>query len=102
MSAPVEFGSLEPPALAALVFDLAAQLHIERTARLALQSALLANGVVTQAQIERIAGDASFRRQSGEAADLAVRRLLRTLSESSDERSPLRAEAPESRAGESP
>lgn len=101
MNAPVEFGSLEPSTLAALVFELAAQLHVERTARLALQSALLANGLLTDREIESSAEDARFRQQASEAADQAVRRLLRTLLESTDERAPLRGESPKPSPGES-
>ena len=100
MNTPVEFGGLESSALAALVFELAAQLHVERTARLALQSVLLAKGLVTDREIEIIAEDIHFKHRASGTADRAVRRLLRTLLESSDERAPLRAESPRYSAGE--
>ena len=100
MNAPVEFGHLDTSVLTALVFELAAQLHVERTARLALQSALLAQGLLTDQQIESIGADARFKQRTSEAADQAVRRLLRTLLESCDERAPLRSELPKCPPGE--
>ena len=100
MNTPIEFGHLDTSTLTALIFELAAQLHVERTARLALQSALLAQGLLTDREIESIGEDSHFKRHTSEAADKAVRRLLRTLLESSDERAPLRAESPECSPGE--
>ena len=99
MNTPVEFGHLDTSALTALLFELAAQLHVERTARLALQSALLAHGMLTEQQIESIGADARFKQRTSEAADQAVRRLFRTLAESCDERAPLRAESPKCSPG---
>ena len=101
MNTAVEFGHLDASILAALIFELAAQLHVERTARLALQSALLAQGLLTDREIESIGEDARFKRRTSEAADRAVRRLLRTLLESRDERVPLRAESPKCSPGDS-
>ena len=100
MSTPIEFGHLDTSTVTALIFELAAQLHVERTARLALQSALLAQGLLTDREIESIGEDSRFKRHMSDAADKAVRRLLRTVLESSDERAPLRAEAPKSSPGE--
>lgn len=100
MSAPVEFGGLDNSKLAALVFELASQLHIERARRLALEAALVARGTLSEAQIEAAGSEAAFRRRAAEAADLAVRRLLRVLSESPDDRAPLRGEAPDADRGE--
>jgi hypothetical protein len=79
---------------------LASQLHIERARRLALQAALASSGIVTGAMIEAAAEDASLREQTAAAADLSIRKLLRVLSESPDERVPLRAEAPRPANGE--
>ena len=101
MNTPDEFGHLDTSTLTALIFELAGQLHVERTARLALQGALLAQGLLTDREIEDIGEDASFKRRTSEAADHAVRRLLRTLLESCDERVPLRAESPKCSPGES-
>lgn len=92
MNTPVEFGEIGTSALAALVFEIASQLHAERSARLALQAAMLEKGLVSERDIERMGEDAQFRRHTCEAADDAVRRLIRTLSESSDERAPLRTD----------
>jgi hypothetical protein len=100
MSTSASLGELDNSKLGALIFELASQLHLERTRRLALEAALVQRGVVTAADIEAIGESAAFRHESGEAADLAVRKLLRVLSESADERVPLRAEA--SPQGETP
>jgi SOS response regulatory protein OraA/RecX len=100
VSADPEFGELDNATLAALVFELASQLHVERTRRLALEAALASAGIVTAANIEAAGEDASFRDQAAKAADLAIRKLLRVLSESPDERVPLRAEAPRIANGE--
>jgi hypothetical protein len=94
VSARPEFGELDNATLAALLFELASQLHIERTRRLALEAALASSGIVTPAKIEAAAQDASFREEAATAADLSIRKLMRVLSESPDERVPLRAEAP--------
>jgi hypothetical protein len=94
VSAHPEFGALDNATLAALVFELASQLHIERTRRLALEAALASAGLVTPAKIEAAAEDDAFREEAGRAADGSICKLLRVLSESPDERVPLRAEAP--------
>ena len=93
MSAHPEFGELNNATLAALVFELASQLHIERTHRLALQAALASSGIVTPSTIEAAGEDAAFREEVGKAADQSIRKLLRVLSESPDARVPLRTEA---------
>ena len=94
MSIPSGFGELDNARLAALLFEVASQLHLERAHRLALEAALVSRGLVTPADIEAAAENEAFRQKSSEAADLAVRKLLRVLSESPDERAPLRAEVP--------
>lgn len=101
MNTPIEFGHLDTSALTALLFELAAELHVERTARLALQSALIAQGLLSNQQLESIGADVHFKRRASEAADHAVRRLLRTLLESCDERAPLRTESPKCSPGDS-
>ncbi len=82
------FGTPDPSRLAALVFELASQLHVERAHRIALEQALLTAGVITpevlrQAEIE--ARDAT-----SQALDRSVRALMRVMSESDDPRMPLR------------
>jgi hypothetical protein len=94
MTSPVEFGELSSSKLAALVFEIASQLHVERARRLALEAALSALGLLCEADFEKVANDPAYCRRSAEAADAAVRRLLRVLSESPDEKAPLRGEAP--------
>lgn len=93
MSAPVEFGSIDNSRLAALVFELASQLHVERARRVALESTLSRLGILDATQIEAAAVDPSYRQQTTHLADEAIRRLLEALSESGDERKPLRARA---------
>lgn len=94
MNAFPEFGELDCVAVAALVLELAAQLHVERTRRLALEAALSERDVLAPAQIEAAGERPAVREATARAADEAVRRLLRILAESSNERTPLRAEAP--------
>jgi hypothetical protein len=93
VSAHPEFGELNNATLAALLFELASQLHIERTQRLALQAALTSKGIITSVAIEAVDADAAFREELGNAADQSVSKLLRVLSESPDERVPLRSQA---------
>ncbi|MBW4051215.1 MAG: hypothetical protein HIU85_07090 [Proteobacteria bacterium] len=100
MTPPVEFGELSSSKLAALVFEIASQLHVERARRLALEAALRAQGLLSEADLEKVANDPAYCRRSGEAADDAVRRLLRVLSESPDEKAPLRGEAPAPERGD--
>ena len=94
MNTPAEFGKLDCATVAALVFELAAQLHVERSSRLALEAALLQRRVLEPGQIAAAGETAELRAAAARAADESVRRLLRVLSESSDHRAPLRAEAP--------
>ncbi|MGH8137122.1 MAG: hypothetical protein ACREVV_02840 [Steroidobacteraceae bacterium] len=100
MSAHPEFGEIGNATLAALIFELASQLQIERTRRLALEAALANSGIVMPAKIETVSEEAWFREEATKAADLSIRKLLRMLSESPDERVPLRTEAPGTTHGE--
>lgn len=100
MSAPVELGGIDPSRLAALVLELAAQLHVERTRRLALETTLARLGIVGTAQIGATASDPAYRQQTAQLADEAVRGLLRVLSESPDERQPLRGGSSNFKKGE--
>lgn len=95
MSGPVEFGGIDNARLAALVFELASQLHVERARRLALEATLSRLGVLEVSQIEAAASDLAYRQQTSQLADQAIRRLLEVLTESGDERKPLRARAQE-------
>jgi hypothetical protein len=100
MSIPTEFGQLDNSKLGSLVLELASQLHIERTRRLALEVALTQRGIVKPSDIDAASVSPIFRGEAEQAADLAIRKLLRVLSQSPDERVPLRAESPPDVAGE--
>ena len=94
MSALPELGTLSNDTLAELLFELASQLHVERTRRMALEAALQQRGLLQAADIEAAGADASAAQQACEAADHSIQALLAILSESSDLRAPLRSQAP--------
>jgi hypothetical protein len=94
MSALPELGTLSNDTLAGLLFELASQLHVERTRRMALEAALQQRGLLTEVDIETAGGQAPARQQACEAADRSIQALLALLSESSDLRAPLRGQAP--------
>ena len=100
MSDPAAFGTPSLSQLTGLVFELASQLHVERARRMALEAALQRRGVLAAADIEAAGDSADARAAATAAADQQVRRLLRVLCESTDERRPLRAEAPLTDSGE--
>ena len=89
-----EFGELDGAKLAGLIFELASQLHVERARRLALEAALASAGLVPPAAVVAAGESAACREAAGRAADASIRKLLRVLSESADERAPLRGESP--------
>ncbi len=77
--------------LAGLVFELAQQLHVERARRMALEAALMRAGLIDMDAI--VAAEAAGRGESAAAAEEAVARLMRVLTECGDAKAPLRAEA---------
>ena len=89
---------LDSNRLAALVFELASQLHAERSARMALEAALIRAGITTEIEINQ-AAEASLTRETV-AASLArsMLKLMRVLRESDDPRTPTRHEAEERKA----
>lgn len=87
-------GAADTDTVAALVMDLAAQLHIERQRRMALETALVRAGLIDRAAIEGLAEDAGFLAEARAALDTSVRRSLRIMTEAGDHTGPLRAEAP--------
>ena len=98
MSRPDEltfFDDAEDDTLAALVMDLAAQLHIERQRRLALEEALTRSGAIDPAAIAALVDDAAFQAKTARALDKSQARLIRIITEHGDRTGPLRAEAPE-------
>lgn len=80
--------------LAALIFELASQLHEERVRRQALEAVLKGAGVDVSG-IDALVDDTDFREQSRAAADASIRRLLAIIEESGGPEAPLRSEAPE-------
>jgi len=80
--------------LAALVFELSSQLHIERHKRMALEHALTAKGVLSESEIAALADDPTFLGAARGEADGSLRKLMRILAEDGDRQAPLRKEAP--------
>lgn len=93
MSDMVLLGSSVADRLAGLVFELASQLHVERTHRLALERALEQAGVLPEGAAEALADDPALAAASRAALDRSVERLMRVVAEGGDARAPLRAEA---------
>ncbi len=79
--------------LAALLLELAAQLHAERQRRMALEEVLVRHGALDRAELEALVSDAGFLHAAQSALDGNLRRLLRIMAEGGDPRGPLRAEA---------
>ena len=64
MSAHPEFGGLDNATLGALVLELASQLHVERTRRLALEAVLSKRGILTAPVNDAAGEDAAFREEA--------------------------------------
>jgi hypothetical protein len=79
--------------LAAVVFELAAQLHVERQRRMALETLLVAKGFAPAAELEALAEDPRFLVTTRAAADRSLRKIMRILTEDGDKRRPLRGES---------
>jgi hypothetical protein len=82
--------------LAGLVFELASQLHIERTGRIALETALERAGLLAPGAAQALADDPALLALAREGLDRSMRGLMRILTEAADPRAPLRGEAPPS------
>lgn len=76
--------------VAGLVFELAAQLHVERQRRMALEEALVRRGLVDPDEVAALAADDAFGGLVDDALTRAQRALLDVLLESDDARGPLR------------
>jgi hypothetical protein len=87
------FGSPSLEQLTGLVMELAAQLHVERARRIALQAALEAAGVLAQNASEEVAVSDDVKAKTRAALDEAMTGLVRVMTESPDVRAPLRAPA---------
>lgn len=79
--------------LAGLVFELAAQLHVERQHRMALETALVGNGLVLRSHLDELAGDEQFLGNVRTALQESQEQLLAILLEIDDARHPLRDRA---------
>ncbi len=84
---------VSPDRLAALVFELAAQLHVERTQRMALEAALVSAGVIEAGATEALTEDPALLAATREKLDASIRALLRIVTEAGDAKGPLRPEA---------
>lgn len=82
--------------LAGLVFELASQLQVERSQRVALELALERAGVLKPDAVAAVAGDVELNRRSRAELDQSMAKLLRVLTESADARGPLRGEVTKS------
>jgi hypothetical protein len=72
---------LETARLTALVFELAAQLHVERAQRIALELALEQAALLRTGATRDMVALPEFRVRSQAAADGAIRKLLRVATE---------------------
>lgn len=89
-----EFARVEPDArrLAGLVFELASQLHVERTHRLALELVLERSGVMSPQHPAGLSDDTELAQRASRELERSMARLMRVLTEQADERAPLRKE----------
>ncbi len=83
--------------LTGLVFELASQLHAEQSRRIALEAALEGAGALPPGDVERVADQPHVRARTLAALDRTMWRLTRVMTEDSDPRTPLRAQAPSTR-----
>lgn len=79
--------------VAAMVLELASQLHVERQRRMALEALLLRQGTLDPAALEAMASDEAFLGAARSELDGNLRRLLRIMTETGDPSGPLRSEA---------
>lgn len=84
--------SVKPDQLAALILELASQLHVERQRRIALETALQRSGLLPAGAINDLADDQEISELGRTALDHAMRRLLRIVTEAGDPRTPLRTD----------
>ena len=82
-------GGVSSDQLAALVFELASQLHVERTRRMALETVLARQGLVDPAALD---ADPGLATHSTAALDQSLRRLMRIVAAQGDPTGPLRDE----------
>lgn len=76
------FGAPDPGQLASLLFELANQLHQERAQRIALETALIDQGILNDGAI--IAAAEPARARTAAALDAAMAGIMRSMLESSE------------------
>ena len=86
--------TLDNERLAALIFELASQLHIERAHRIALELQFERGGRLDGGWQSAVNEDPEYRRRCSTALDVAMSKLMRLIAEGDDPRTPLRHEAP--------
>ena len=82
--------AVAPDKLAALIFELSSQLHIERRRRIALEAMLERAGVIERSAIDCLSGDGEIAARGDVELDQAMLRLLRIVSEAGAPQGPLR------------
>jgi hypothetical protein len=100
MNSTAPFGEPDADKLAGLVFELAAQLHIERSHRLALETALIRSGLISPDAVAEATDTTQFLSLARQELDQSMRKLLRVLLENGDLRTPLRPEIPNDAGGQ--
>lgn len=86
--------------MAGLIFELAAQVHEERAARLALQAVLLSTGALDRPAIAAAAAEPGTRAEAQAGLDRSLASLLRVLGQRDDARAPLADDSALARASE--
>ena len=79
--------------VAAMVLELASQLHVERQRGMALEALLVRRGALDPTAIQALTDDDAFMAAARDALDANLRRLLRIMTEAGNPAAPLRAEA---------
>lgn len=87
---------LDTERLAGLIYELASQLHVERTQRIALELALERAGVIDGQSVATLAVDPALRERSAAALKRSMAKLMRIVTESADPSRPLRRDVPSS------
>ncbi len=86
------FGQPDTDRLAGLVFELASQLHIERSHRLALEAALIRSGALSAEALAATGDSTEFLDRAREELDRSMAKLMRVVMENGDVRTPLKAD----------
>src|SRR3546814_2734156 len=83
--------NVSPDQLAALIFELALQLHVERQRRVAIEMLLQRAGLLEVDALDRVGGDVEIRDRGGTELDRSLGGLLRIVTATGDPRGPPRA-----------